>query len=632
MLDPIRVHNQNVSAIQITADQLILESVSRMRDRPRLPETENQSQAEIEDLRFKRRQAWELNVRRNLCTYNTYIRYARWEEDLGELDNARSVFERALEFTRFREPDVWRCYVEMELRNKQFRHALNILDKAVTTLPKDDQMWLKYASVLESLGDFTETRHVFQRWIAWEPPIHAFVAFVDFEVRMKDMTRARSIFERMLLVHPYPESYVRYAEFEIRMRQTARARAVFERGIDIMRQNIDEPFLMRFAQFEESENEVDRARALYKFALEHLKSEGIQSAYLRFERRFGGQDDIENAAIDTKKREYESVLEQNPTDYASWIEFCRLLQSSSSIENIREQYERAVSICPGAKLSKRDWAEYVLLYIDYAVFEEKRANDIERARKVYNDVLSKIPHKRFTFSRLWILYAYFEVRQHNLSKARQAFGFAIGTCPRSSIFDAYIEMEILLENEDRVRTLLQKFVDTIPSDIRAWVKFAQFESTHGHADAARTVFESAISSNAIDSMDMLWAFYIDFESKVGSVERVKSLYRRRLQDENNIALWKGLILLEAEVCGDIDSSRTLFDEAESAFMSDRDARKQLREFRVEFEKQFGTDDSVSTAESQLPRLNPDNTYTFPEEDESSASALLAAADLWEGSK
>ena len=37
-----------------------------------------------------------------------------------------------------------------------------------------------------------------------------------------------------------------------------------------------------------------------------------------------------------------------------------------------------------------------------------------------------MPHKLFTFAKLWLQYAHFEVRQHNLTAARKALGRAIG--------------------------------------------------------------------------------------------------------------------------------------------------------------------------------------------------------------
>ena len=53
--------------------------------------------------------------------------------------------------------------------------------------------------------------------------------------------------------------------------------------------------------------------------------------------------------------------------------------------------------------------------------------DYDRARKVYQLALELVPHKQFTFAKLWLQYALFEVRRKNLAAARKALGRAIGT-------------------------------------------------------------------------------------------------------------------------------------------------------------------------------------------------------------
>jgi crooked neck len=628
MFDPIRKHNQNVSSIQITAEQLILESVSRTKDRPRLPELENQTQADIDDLRFKRRQAWERNISRSLCTYNTFIRYARWEEDMGEIDKARSVYERALEFSRFREPQVWICYVDMELRHKQIAYALNVLERSITILPRHDRFWLKYALLLESLGNIEGTRELFQRWIAWEPPSHAFLAFVEFECRVGEFARARSIFERLLIMHPFEDSFLRYADFELKLKQFARARNIFERGIEALRPS--ELLITRFAQFEESEGEIERTRALFKYGIEQLSnSSELKEKFLGFEKRYGGGSDLEGAVIQSRISRYEQILEAAPMSHEIWFELTQVRQIFSSVEVARATFERALSNRPSPAQEKRDWGKFVLIGISFATFEEKTGKNIENARSVFHRIISIVPHKKFTFSRLWILYAYFEIRQQDLRTARTVLGHALGTCPRPAIFDAYIEIELLLRNDDRVRILLRKFVETIPSDLRGWVKFAQFESARGNIDEARGIFEAAIESQAIDSTDLLWSIYIDFESKVGNIQNIRNLYRRGIEAQNQIDLWKGWIMLEADVCGDLDEARKLFDRAEMSFAEDREGRKRLRDYRVAFEIEFGDDEAVVRARSRTAKVNEeDGTFIFPEDDEASVSSLLEAADRW----
>lgn len=75
---------------------------------------------------------------------------------------------------------------------------------------------------------------------------------------------------------------------------------------------------------------------------------------------------------------------------------------------IRAVYDRAVAIIPPIA-EKRFWRRYVYLWVHYALYEEMVAADFDRARDVLQRALRAIPHGTFTFSKLWLLAAHFEV-------------------------------------------------------------------------------------------------------------------------------------------------------------------------------------------------------------------------------
>jgi hypothetical protein len=57
-------------------------------------------------------------------------------------DRARSVFERAIDVNH-RSVSVWLKYAEIEMKNRQVNHARNILDRAITILPRVNQFWYR---------------------------------------------------------------------------------------------------------------------------------------------------------------------------------------------------------------------------------------------------------------------------------------------------------------------------------------------------------------------------------------------------------------------------------------------------------------------------------------------------------
>jgi hypothetical protein len=44
---------------------------------------------------------------------------------------------------------------------------------------------------------------------------------------------------------------------------------------------------------------------------------------------------------------------------------------------------------------------------------------MEKTREVYASCIKLIPHKKFTFAKIWLLFAKFELRQKNLQTARK---------------------------------------------------------------------------------------------------------------------------------------------------------------------------------------------------------------------
>ena len=77
---------------------------------------------------------------------------------------------------------------------------------------------------------------------------------------------------------------------------------------------------------------------------------------------------------------------------------------------------------------------YIYLWIMYALFEETEMGDMERTREVWKACLEIIPHKHLTFSKIWIYFAQFEIRQKNLSAARKILGMGIGRAPKDKLF------------------------------------------------------------------------------------------------------------------------------------------------------------------------------------------------------
>ena len=58
------------------------------------------------------------------------------------------MWERALDVS-YTNPTTWLKYAEMEMRHRFINHARNVWDRAVSLLPRVDQLW--YAHLLSPL-------------------------------------------------------------------------------------------------------------------------------------------------------------------------------------------------------------------------------------------------------------------------------------------------------------------------------------------------------------------------------------------------------------------------------------------------------------------------------------------------
>ena len=76
---------------------------------------------------------------------------------MGELERARSVFERAIGVNH-KHISVWVRYAEMEMRHRFVNRARNVWDRAVTLLPRVDQLWEPTVSYLNRKKD-TKRKH-----------------------------------------------------------------------------------------------------------------------------------------------------------------------------------------------------------------------------------------------------------------------------------------------------------------------------------------------------------------------------------------------------------------------------------------------------------------------------------------
>ena len=472
-----QVKNRAPNPVQISAEQLVRDARERhLEAMPELPVQYIEDEEELENYQRDKRQDFEGQIMRARTQVGLWLRYAKWEADQKCFDRSRSVFERALDMD-YKNEQVWLKYAEMEMKHKFVNHARNVYDRAVTLLPRLNVFWYKYAYMEELVGAVEQAQQVFERWMAWEPEESAWVAYCKFHMRQGDLGKARGVMQRMVSVHPTSSAYLKMARWEEKNNayDVSAARAVYETALQsVHHDEATEELMLCFARFEEGVEEVERARTIFRFALESLQGESasavlaandahadsaesrLKKEYLAFEKRHGSKTTIEEAILVNRRTVYAAKIEENPRDYDAWFDWCRLEEAEGGLQSARECFERAVQHVPLNGQDKHHWRRYVYLWVNLALFEELQAKDVARTRAAYKGALAVIPHAHFTFGKVWVMAAHFELRCKDLGAARRLLGQAIGRCGKESIFRAYVDMELQLGEIDRCRSIYTK--------------------------------------------------------------------------------------------------------------------------------------------------------------------------------
>jgi len=551
-----QVKNRAPAPIQISAEQIIREARDRQEPIILDPIVKIHDAEEYQSFLASRRKQFEDHIRNRRDHIGTFIKYARFEEESKEFERARSVFERALEVDS-RSGELYLRYAEFEMRNEFINRSRNVLDRAVLILPRVDFLWYKYCWLEETVGDYEKCKEVFERWMEWVPDEGAWISYARFLIRVgKSMNfggghdgissssttlAAEQVMKRYVNSYPCAKSFLRMAKWaEYEAKDIPLTRQVYESALtELEPEEARQPKNFRqFAAFEERQGEYERARLIYRHAIKLLNiSNDISSsistsssrmdkkfrtaeeneaeadlkqraelykAYIAFEKKHGSRVDIENVVITKQRAEYIKRCMKSPFDYDLWFEYAKLEEENANDESVRQVYEQAVKNIPPIA-EKQSWKRYIYLWIYYALYEELKSHDLDRAVAIYQKCLDIIPHAKFSFSKIWIYASKLHIRRRDLNSFRKLMGKAIGVCGKEKIFQEYISMEMSLGEIDRCRLLFANYLKVMPHNCRAWGKFADLERSVGETEV-RIIFDSIITTFILSLLHKILLF------------------------------------------------------------------------------------------------------------------------------
>lgn len=671
--------NKAPAELQITAEQILLEAYER-KDAPikhtqqRLNDLE-----ELKDYQRRKRTEYENALRRNRLDFGQWLRYATFEIEQKDYPRARSIFERCLEVDHG-QINVWLRYIQTELKTKNVNHARNVLERAVTLLPRVDKIWYYYVNLEESLKNYLGTRSLFKRWCTWQPSLRVWESFVKFEIRLKEFDNARKIFEQVVVHFPTSMAWLKWISFEKSYGDDSTVRSVFTLSVDSLMslgvEQLDEKILIEWCNWESNQKEWDRVRALYQFGLSKLPRKqciALEESYTEFVKQFGDKQGKEEAVLRKRKLQYEDTLDSEPENHSLWWDYLNLVIGYRMEQDLVPIFEKAVSRIPSS-LDKDSWHPFIFLWARYLFWDELHSGGDTRV--LYKRAIALIPHKKFTFSKMWIWFAEFEIRQNNLVAARKILGQSLGLCSRRKVFRFYIDLEMKLREFDRVRKLYERYLTVFPQEISAWKQFIELEESLGESSRVCALYDIGCHEESVEfsSRVLLWQDYISYKAHdVMRYDEARSLFDELLAvSDYQVGLYIQRCRFELTLPskGQIDEYKSEAEknsegEVEFEFAVSDEAREKCRalyrkafsHFKAldkeetvtvlnsfkEFEESYGNENSVEKVSALFPtvvrkRKVVDGVeeefmdFIFPEEQKdekkSKMSAFLANAQKW----
>ncbi|EZG65629.1 putative crooked neck-like pre-mRNA-splicing factor [Gregarina niphandrodes] len=657
--DKLEAADKSAAQIQITAEQLLREAASLSKyDEPITNEEALlTNEAEIHEYKVKKRKDFEERVLSKPHAGRFWIEYGQWEAQGLDFRRARSVFERGLK-ANYQNVEIWNKYIDTELKYEFVNSARNLFDRVTKYLPRIDHFWLRYALFEETVGNYQGARSVFERWMQWSPSIKAWMSYVKFEERTGELQNAREVLRRMTELHRTQEAYMKAAKWEESVRNVDGTRYWYEKAVGTVQATpLTESFFIKWARFEELQGDYGKTTAIYRKGLEVLGAGSIlHGGFVNFQKRQGEVEDVEDLVLTWRKKQYEAQLEKaSGYDYDLWYMLINLEQQlyPKDPERVRRLYEGVLAKKPKSD-QKKDWKRYFYVLLNWAIFEEVTAKDVNRARSVYQCLADNvIPHKKFSFAKLWYLWAQFELRicVDDVTPARLVFGRAIGQYPNHKIFKRYIEMELKLGEIDRCRLVAARYVEHQPQNPRSWLALIDIELLVKDYQRANRIFEIALTHKGIQNREELWKHYISVESNLGNIQKARNLYERLFVESEHWKVLQALVEFEWKTAHDTERARQACRRAinlckENSLDAERAA---MINTWLNLEKALGSPATVKMVEEQIPRkvkkrrsvvaedglkyTEEYTAYIFQDEPASSSSlAIFKAAQKWRKQK
>ncbi|ELR20088.1 cell cycle control protein [Acanthamoeba castellanii str. Neff] len=344
-------------------------------------------------------------------TVKTWVRWARFEEKLGEVARSREVYEKAIDYLGDLANDelLFIAFAEFEERAREYDRARAIYKYALDHIPKAraDDLYRMFITFEKQHGQRSDIEDVIvgKRRFQYEEELktntHNYDIWFDY-VRLEEINspaeRVRDIYERAIANVPpaadkrfwrrYIYLWINYALYEeLQANDAGRAREVYKQLLRIIPHqsfSFSKAWTMA-AQFEIRQLDLAGARSVLGHGIGMAPKEKVFKFYIQLELQLGN--------VDRCRRLYEAYVERHPDKCSAWTSYAELERQLGEVERARAIYDLAVEQ-PLLDMPEVLWKAY----IDFEIEQE----EAERTELLYRRLLERTKHVK-----VWISYAQF---------------------------------------------------------------------------------------------------------------------------------------------------------------------------------------------------------------------------------
>lgn len=328
--------------------------------------------------------------------HTLWVEFAKFYEVNDQLDDARTVFEKATQVEYVKVDDlaaVWCEWAEMEIRQQNFKDALDLMYRA-TNIPKNKV----------SYNDESETVQA-----RLHKSLKLWSMYADLEESFGTFKTCKSVYDRIIdLRICTPQIIINYGMFLEEHNYFEEAFKAYEKGIALFKWpnvfDIWNTYLTKFLS-RYSGSQLERARDLFEQCLENCPPDLVKNFYLLYA-KLEEEHGLARHVMSVYERAVGAVQENDMFDLFNL--YIKKAAEIYGIPRTRPIYEKAIEMLPEVKSRE--------MCIKFSEMETK-LGEIDRARVIYSHC-SQMCDPRITQD-FWQRWKDFEIRHGNEDTMRE---------------------------------------------------------------------------------------------------------------------------------------------------------------------------------------------------------------------